>query len=189
VQIKILEDGEVTVKGPQVTAGYFDRTLDSPLKDGWLYTGDIGELADESLIILGRKKKYLKTSYGKSIYAPKIEGLLKEVEGVAEVMLVAESKPFCSALIWVDKNRLDEITVKLVEGALEEVNKHLANPEKVKRWRILENDLSVEKGDLTPILKLKRNNIMQRYAKDIEALYSQATSSVDFHIGGVAKDE
>ena len=110
-QVKISEEGEIMVKGPQVTAGYFDKTLEPPFKDGWLMTGDIGNLTNEgSLVILGRKKDLIKTSYGKCIYSGKIECMLREIMGVSEAMLVGESKPYCGALIWVQKDQWSEKT-------------------------------------------------------------------------------
>ena len=110
-QVQVCEDGEIMVKGPQVTVGYFDKTLEPPFKDGWLMTGDIGNLTPEgSLVILGRKKELIKTSYGKCIYSGKIEGMIREINGVAEAMLVGESKPYCGALIWVQKDHCNEKT-------------------------------------------------------------------------------
>ena len=154
-RIKISEEGEIMVKGPQVTVGYFDKTIESPFKDGWLMTGDIGSLTDEgSLIILGRRKELIKTSYGKCIYSGKIEGMIKEIIGVSEAMLVGESKPYCSALVWVPKDQWGEKTSKIIDNSIEDMNKRLSNPEKIKRWAVLANDLTIEGGDLTPNLKL-----------------------------------
>ncbi len=187
-QVKISKEGEIMVKGPQVTAGYFDKTLESPFKDGWLMTGDIGSLTSEgSLIILGRKKELIKTSYGKCIYSGKIEGMLREIIGVSEAMLVGESKPYCGALIWVQKDQWGEKTIKTIDNAVEDMNKRLSNPEKIKRWALLKNDLSIENGDLTPNLKLKRNLVAQRRAKVVDALYGSAVPEKEVHIGGVEK--
>ena len=88
--------------GPQVTAGYFNEGEATPFRDGWLATGDLGQMtAEGSLVILGRKKELIKTSYAKYVHPAKIESLLKEIPGVAEAMLVGEGKPFCVALMWV----------------------------------------------------------------------------------------
>ncbi len=189
-QIKLSEEGEIMVEGPQVTMGYFDVTLESPFKDGWLMTGDIGSLTEEgSLIILGRKKELIKTSYGKCIYSGKIEGMLREIIGVSEAMLVGESKPYCSALIWVQKEQISEKTTQTIGNSIEEMNKRLSNPEKIKRWAILPNNLSIEGGDLTPNLKLKHNVVAQRNTKIIDALYGGAASENKIHIGGVENKE
>jgi long-chain acyl-CoA synthetase len=185
-QVQICEDGEIKVKGPQVTVGYFDKNLDPPFKDGWLMTGDIGNLTLEgSLVILGRKKEVIKTSYGKCIYSGKIESMIRELPGVSEAMLVGESKPYCSALAWVEKKHCNESTFAEIDNAFEEMNKRLSNPEKIKKWALLANNLSIEAGELTPNLKLKRMVISQKYAKTIDLLYSGSKTESEVHIGGV----
>jgi long-chain acyl-CoA synthetase len=187
-EVKIAEDGEIMVKGPQVTVGYFDKSLEPPFKDGWLMTGDIGKLSDEgSLIIYGRKKELIKTSYGKCIYSGKIEGMIRELPEVTEAMLIGESKPYCSALAWVDKKHYDQSTLASIDQAMEEMNKRLSNPEKIKRWAILPNNLSIENGELTPNLKLKRIVISQKYKEIIESLYTGAVPEGELHVGGVEK--
>jgi long-chain acyl-CoA synthetase len=187
-EVKIAEDGEIMVKGPQVTVGYFDKSLESPLRDGWLMTGDIGKLTDEgSLIIFGRKKELIKTSYGKCIYSGKIEGMIRELPEVTEAMLVGESKPYCSAIAWVDKKHYDQATLASIDEAMEEMNKRLSNPEKIKKWAILANNLSIEKGELTPNLKLKRMIISQKYEKIIDSLYTGVIPEGELHIGGAEK--
>ncbi|HLN89998.1 MAG TPA: AMP-binding protein, partial [Candidatus Binatia bacterium] len=187
-QVKIAEDGEIMVKGPQVTAGYFDKSLEPPIKDGWLMTGDVGKLTDEgSLVIFGRKKELIKTSYGKCIYSGKIEGMIRELPDVTESMLVGESKPYCSALAWIDKKHYDEATLATVDKAFEEMNKCLSNPEKIKKWALLVNDLSIENGELTPNLKLKRLVVSKKYEKIIDSLYNGAHPGGEVHIGGVEK--
>jgi len=187
-EVKIAEDGEIMVKGPQVTGGYFDKSLEPPFKDGWLMTGDIGKLTDEgSLVIFGRKKELIKTSYGKCIYSGKIEGMIRELPGVSEAMLVGESKPYCSAVAWVDKKHYDQATLASIDKAMEEMNKRLSNPEKIRKWAILVNNLSIENGELTPNLKLKRLVISQKYGKIIDSLYTVVIPEGEVHIGGVEK--
>ncbi len=187
-QVKTAEDGEIVVRGPQVTAGYFDKSIPSPFKADWLMTGDIGKITEEgSLIIYGRKKDLIKTSYGKCIYSGKIEGMIRELPEVTEAMLLGESKPFCTALAWVDKKSYNPQTCTAIDQAMEEMNKRLSNPEKIKKWAILLNDLSIERGELTPNLKLKRANISQRYSKIIDSLYTDAAVEGDVHVGGVEK--
>ncbi len=187
-EVKTAEDGEIMVKGPQVTTGYFDKSLMPPFKDGWLMTGDIGKLTDDgSLVIFGRKKELIKTSYGKCIYSGKIEGMIRELPEVTEAMLVGESKPYCSALAWVDKKHYDQTTLASIDKAMEEMNKRLSNPEKIKKWALLANNLSIENGELTPNLKLKRNVIYQKYAKIIDSLYTGVIPEGEVHIGRVEK--
>jgi long-chain acyl-CoA synthetase len=188
--VKTADDGEIMVKGPQVTAGYFDKSLEPPFKDGWLMSGDIGKLTPEgSLIIFGRKKALIKTSYGKCIYSNKIEDMMRALPNVSEALLVGEAKPYCGAIMWVPKSQWNEKTLKAIDSAIEEMNKHLSNPEKIKKWAILVNSLSIENGDLTPNLKLKRNVVAERCCKEIAALYGGATPEGEAHIGGTEKPE
>ncbi len=187
-EVKTAEDGEIMVKGPQVTVGYFDKSVEPPFKDGWLMTGDIGRLTNEgSLVIFGRKKELIKTSYGKCIYSGKIEGMIRELPGVSEAMLIGESKPYCSALAWIDKKHYDQATCVSIDKAMEEMNKRLSNPEKIKKWALLANDLSIENGDLTPNLKLKRIVVSQKNARIIDALYNGVAAEGNVHIGGAEK--
>ncbi len=111
-EIRVAEDGEVLVRGPQVMAGYFDGQaggeIAQPFRDGWLLTGDLGRLTPEgSLVLTGRKKELIKTSYGKYVQPAKVESLLREIPGVAEAMLVGEERPYCVALLWVQGQALD----------------------------------------------------------------------------------
>jgi long-chain acyl-CoA synthetase len=171
-----------------VTSGYFDKSIPAPFKDGWLMTGDTGEITSEgSLVIYGRKKELIKTSYGKCIYSGKIESMIRELPKVSESMLLGESTPFCTALAWVDKKNYSPQTCAAIDGAMEAMNKRLSNPEKIKRWAVLINDLSIERGELTPNLKLKRAAVTQRYSRIIDSLYTGAEVEGAVHFGGVAK--
>ena len=168
--VKINNDGEVIVQGPQVTSGYFNNKNRNNLllQNNWLLTGDYGYLtSDGSLVITGRKKELIVNSYGKSISPLKIEGMLKHIPGVSEVMVVGDEKPYCIAMIWVDEN----IDPEKMAIAMKDVNSKLSNPEKIKRWVILKNDLSIENGDLTANLKLKRENILKRYKYLVSIIY------------------
>ena len=175
--VKINDTGEVIVRGPQVTAGYFNdqNNNTSIFKDGWLLTGDYGYIGSEnSLTITGRKKEMIVNSYGKSISPLKIEGLLKNIGNVSEVMIVGDEKPYCVALIWVEENLNPE---KLSE-AIEQVNTQLSNPEKIKRWAVLKNDLSIDQGDLTANLKLKRTNIIKRHQNLLNQIYDGSMETI-----------
>jgi long-chain acyl-CoA synthetase len=167
--IKIV-DGEVLIRGPQVTPGYFkDKNRnDLNFKNHWLLTGDYGYQNEEgSLIITGRKKELIVNSYGKTISPLKIEGMLKHINGVSEVMLIGDEKPYCTSLIWVDETiNPEELSIRI-----EKVNSKLSHPEKIKRWAILKDDLTIENGELTANLKLKRENIIKRYQKLVNNIY------------------
>jgi long-chain acyl-CoA synthetase len=170
--IRIEEDGEVLIKGPQVTPGYLDSDVPSPLDDGWLMTGDLGYLTDEgSLVLHGRKKELIVTSYGKNIHPVKIETYLRDIPGIDEAMVVGDSRPYCTAMLWLGEDPRGLAAYSLIDAAIERVNKRLSHPEQLKRWALMENDLTIEAGDLTASLKLKRASVNTRFATVIDALY------------------
>lgn len=171
-ELRIAEDGEVLVRGSQVTAGYFGQNGEQPFQSGWLHTGDLGQLTAEGrLVILGRKKDLIKTAYGKYVQPAKLEGLLKEIPGIAEALLVGEGRPYCSALLWINADACDPVRAAALDAAIAQMNSHLSHPEQVKRWAVLTNDLSVAGGDLTPNLKLKRLAVARRFRSLVDALY------------------
>jgi long-chain acyl-CoA synthetase len=150
----------------------------APLRDGWLLTGDLGKVAvDGSLVLQGRKKELIKTSYGKYVQLTKVEALLRGIPGVAEAMVVGEQKPFCAAILWTQGSAQDLDLLRAIDQAILQVNARLAHPEQVKRWAILPNDLSIERGDLTACLKLKRHSVAQRLQAVVEALYATSKAS------------
>lgn len=187
-RVRIAEDGEVLVQGPQVTAGYFPG--ESACKDGWLLTGDLGRLTDEgSLVILGRKKELFKTSYGKYIHPAKVETLLKEIPGVAEAMLVGEGKPYCTALLWTRGNGGGRPAIEAIDRAIPEMNVRLSHPEQVKQWAILPGSLSIEGGHLTANLKLKRQAVAQQFSNVLDALYRGESMPADtLHVGQAVRE-
>ena len=171
-EVQIEDDGEVTVRGPQVTSGYFNDNNRNDLlfHDDWLLTGDYGKITSEgSLVITGRKKELIVNSYGKSISPLKIEEKLKHKKGITEVMVVGDEKPYCIALIWVE----DELNPNEIANDIKDLNSKLSHPEKIKRWAILINDLSIENGDLTANHKLKRSNILKRLEDLIHLIYDR----------------
>ena len=144
----------------------------TPFRDGWLATGDLGRMTKEgSLVILGRKKELIKTAYGKYVQPAKVESQLKVIPGVTEAMLVGEGKPFCVALMWVIEENGTSTQDESIDRAVLTMNKQLSHPEQIKRWAILRNDLSIERGDLTGNLKLKRRAVTQRLQTVISSLY------------------
>ncbi len=170
-EVKAGPEGDILVKGPQVTAGYFGKE-ESPFQDGWLLTGDIGYVTDEgSLVISGRRKEVIKTSYGKLIHPIRVEAMLRDIPGVMEAMLVGDNRPFCTAFIWVDDLHRDRDAMEAIDRAVLESNERLSNPERPRRWAIMEHDLTIEGGDLTANLKLKRSGISRRLAEVENFLY------------------
>jgi long-chain acyl-CoA synthetase len=189
-EIRVAGDGEVLVRGPQVTVGYLDEPDASPFRDGWLATGDLGRLTEEGdLLIVGRKKELIKTAYGKYAHPAAVEARLKEIPGVAEAMLVGEGMPFCVALMWIGGQQGAPQTEESVDHAVMAMNAGLSHPEQVKRWALLPYDLSVEGGDLTPNLKLKRQAVVRRFQGVVDSLYDGcAVAAPVLHVGVAGAD-
>jgi long-chain acyl-CoA synthetase len=192
-EIRIAEDGEVLVRGPQVMAGYFEQQAAGEkiqsLLDGWMPTGDLGYISPEgSLVLNGRKKELFKTSYGKYVQPVKVESLLREIPGVAEVMVVGEERPYLTALLWIQDKALLANETQLIDRSIDAVNHRLSHPEQVKRWAVLVNDLSIEAGDLTANLKLKRQAITRRMGDVLESLYNgMSPTQAVLYIGQAVK--
>ena len=164
-EITVEADGELIVKGPQVTLGYYGLQTEN-IQDGVLRTGDLGRM-DESghITLFGRKKDFIITAYGKNISIPKIEQRIKDIPGVSEAVLVGENRPYCTALIWLEGTCGD------LSGQIERMNAELSHPEQIRRFTVMEKPLSIQAGELTPNLKVKRNNVFAHYAAEIEAMY------------------
>lgn len=179
-KIRIASDGEILVNGPQVMKEYYQDTDESPLEDGWLHTGDVGFLTDDNyLVISGRKKEVIINSYGKNINPIKIELMLREATKINNIMVYSDNKPYCTALLFGCPT--DRVAVTEIESAIQKVNQQLSHPEQVKKWTMLTDDLSIEGGDLTANLKMKRSAIALKYAEVIEALYrDHRIQNVDF---------
>jgi long-chain acyl-CoA synthetase len=198
-QVQIADDGEVLVRGPGVMRGYHNlpeetaATLDG---DGWLHTGDIGELDDAGFLrITDRKKDLIKTSGGKYVAPQAIEVAFKAVCAYAsEIVVYGEGRPYCTALIaldaeatasWAAKNGLGHVSFAelaaheqvraLIAGDVEQANRRLARWETIKRFAILPRELTVEEGDVTPSLKLKRRVVTAKHRDLLESLYDDAS--------------
>lgn len=182
--VRVANDGELEIRGPQVMTGYVDEN-EQPFRDGWLQTGDLGHVtAGGQLVIDGRKKDLLKTAYGKYLQPSKIEAMLRRIPGVAEAMVVGEGRSFCAALLWVEG--IDDPAV--IGTAVTEMNRRLSHPEQVKRWAVLPNDLSIEGGEITSNLKLRRREVEARFHGEIERLYEERpTAPTQAAIGAGAR--
>ncbi len=162
-------DGELIVTGPQVTLGYYGLETEN-IHDGVLRTGDLGIIHDNGHITLhGRKKDFIVTAYGKNISITKLEERLKDIPGVSEAVMIGENRPFCTALIWLEEG-LTESGVELAEH-IEEMNSGLSHPEQIRRYRVISRPLSIQAGELTPNLKVKRGNVEAHLAEEIEEMY------------------
>ena len=158
-------DGELIVAGPQVTLGYYG--LDTPsIQNGVLRTGDLGTVDDAGHITLfGRKKDFIVTAYGKNISITKLEERLKDIPGVSEAVLIGEKRPYCTALLWLEGEVSD------LKGQIERMNADLSHPEQIRNFRVIEKPLSIQAGELTPNLKVKRANVEKHFAQEIEEMY------------------
>ncbi|HUF47450.1 MAG TPA: long-chain fatty acid--CoA ligase [Vicinamibacterales bacterium] len=196
VELRVAPDGEILARGPNVMAGYYNRPEETAavLVGGWFHTGDVGTIdADGFLSITDRKKELILTSGGKKIAPQPIEAALRAPDFVAEAILIGEARHFPSALIVPDLAALarrlgvgppgdraaaeglvgrDE-TRALVQAAVDSVNAGLAQFERIKRFALLTATFSVESGELTPTLKVKRRVVEERYREVIEEIYRQ----------------
>ena len=171
-EARIGDDGQVYIRGPQVTRGYDGVPEPVTDADGWFCTGDLAHLsAAGNLVLNGRKKEILVTSYGKNIAPQKIEVLLKSIDGVSEAMVVADGKPFTTALLWLEEGEASSFDFGALDSAVLEVNAQLSHPEQVKRWIVAARPLSVVDGELTPNLKVRRNIVAKTRASLIDELY------------------
>ncbi|HEU4400422.1 MAG TPA: long-chain fatty acid--CoA ligase [Actinomycetota bacterium] len=194
VEVRLADDGEVLVRGPVNTPGYFrqeEATRALIDQDGWLHTGDVGELdADGYLRIVDRKKELIITSAGKNLSPANIEGLLKEHPLVGQALAYGDNRPYVVALIvldhemvpaWAARNGVagivlgelaaHEKVLQEVRQAVDAANQRLARAEQVKRFEVLPVEWTAESEELTPTLKLRRRIIHAKYAEHIDALY------------------
>tara|TARA_B100000035_G_scaffold262895_1_gene234441 strand:- start:135 stop:1835 length:1701 start_codon:yes stop_codon:yes gene_type:complete len=169
-QVKIASDGEILVKGENVMLGYWNmkKETDEVLKNGWLHTGDIGEFTNEgNLKITDRKKEIIVNLGGDNISPSKVENLLCLNEKIKQSFVYGDKKTYLVALIVSES----EENRKEIEFYLENLNKNLSLVEKVKKFKLIKEEFTIENGMLTPTLKLKRKKILERYKEDLEKLY------------------
>ncbi len=195
VELRIAADGEILARGPNIMPGYFNKpeaTADA-LKDGWFHTGDIGQLdADGYLTITDRKKDLLVTSGGKKIAPQPIEGVLKRSPLVSEAVILGDRRKYATALIVPDfaalERRLKDLgrppaareelvarpdVLALYQEIVDALNRELSQFERIKKIALLPAEFTVESGELTPTLKVKRKVVEQKWSERIEALYSE----------------
>ncbi len=196
VEAKIAPDGEILTKGPHVMKGYYnkpDLTADVIDSEGWFHTGDIGEFIDGRFLkITDRKKEMFKTSGGKYIAPQVIENKFKESRIIEQIMVVGDGRKFASALIvpsfiglkaWCsikgiqfsDESSLlkDPAVIEKFEKEVEAYNGNFAQFEKIKKFHLVKDLWTIESGELTPTLKLKRKVILENFKDVIERMYSE----------------
>ncbi|MGU3435786.1 AMP-dependent synthetase/ligase [Actinomycetes bacterium M1A6_2h] len=191
---KIAEDGEILVKGPVVFAGYWhnDKATEESIKDGWFHTGDLGSIDDEGFVsITGRKKELIVTAGGKNVAPAGLEDSIRAHPLVSQCLVVGDAKPFIGALItldpeampgWLQRHNLPADTsmadvktnkdlVAEIDAAVATANSKVSSAEGIKKYTILDVDFTIETGELTPTMKLKRNVIHEEHAKEIAGIY------------------
>jgi long-chain acyl-CoA synthetase len=195
--IRIADDGEILAQGGQVFRGYWNNdeaTREVLDDDGWFHTGDIGELdSDAFLKITGRKKEIIVTAGGKNVAPAVLEDRLRAHPLISQAMVVGDNRPFVAALITLDEEQLpgwaerhgkpgskaseladDPDLVAEVQAAIDDANRAVSQAESVRRWEILAEDFTIDGGELTPTLKVRRNVIHERYSDEIEGLYAKS---------------
>ncbi|MBX2845052.1 MAG: long-chain fatty acid--CoA ligase [Saprospiraceae bacterium] len=195
VEIKLDTDGEILAKGPNVMMGYYNRpdaTADVMTEDGWFRTGDIGEMIEGKFLkITDRKKQLMKTSNGKYVAPQPIEEKFKESMLIEQMMVVAEGKKFVSALIvpsfqnltdWCETKGKqfasiadmigDDMVKKKFDELCAEFNPNFSKTEQIKKYKLLPKEFTVEDGELTPTMKVKRKIITEKYNDVIESIYA-----------------
>ena len=196
VELKIAEDGEIIARGRNMTRGYLrmpEKTAELLDEDGWLHTGDLGSIdGDGYLRITGRKKDILITAGGKNVAPAEMEAYLNQIPGVGQAVVVGDRMPYLSALIVLDPENLEVLAqnagvpaaslealaadAKVKEhlmGCVEaDCNAKVARYQTIKRIKLIPHEFSVDGGELTPTMKVKRNVVAEKYAGDIEALYA-----------------
>ncbi len=169
-EVKIADDGEILVKGENVMLGYWNmkNETDNIIKNGWLHTGDIGEITgDGNLKITDRKKEIIVNLGGDNISPSKIENLLCLNEKIKQSFVYGDKKTYLVALV-VSEN---EENKQHIEFYLENLNKNLSLVEKIKKFKLIKEEFTIENGMLTPTLKLKRKKILEKYKEELEKLY------------------
>ena len=192
-EIRIADDGEILVKGPNVFQGYYknEEATRETIVDGWLHTGDLGEVDPDGFIkITGRKKDIIITAGGKNITPANLEAEIKQHPLVSQCVVVGDRRPYLVALVTLDPEEIakfasehglsgdpeelaaNEEVRKTIEAHVDDINEKFARVEQVKKIAILPRDLSQEGGELTPTMKVKRAVVADKYAGEVEKLYA-----------------
>jgi long-chain acyl-CoA synthetase len=196
VEVKIAEDGEIFAKGPNVMKGYYkmEEETKEVFEGEWFKTGDIGHLDEEGrLVITDRKKDMIVTAGGKNVAPQPIENLLKTNPYIENALTIGDRRKFISALVVPNFDKIEEYAkfnnipyetlgdlvknekiLRFMEGEVDRATPNIANYEKVRKISLLERDFEIDKGEMTPTYKVKRNIVEEKYRSAIDAMYKES---------------
>lgn len=199
VEVQIAEDGEILTRGPHVMKGYYKKEAETreAFEGGWFHTGDIGRFDEDGfLVITDRKKDIIVTAGGKNIAPQPIENILKTIPYISNAVVIGDRRRFVCALVVPDFEKIAEYArsggipfadqaelvrndkvINFIQAEIDRATPNLAQYEKIKRVALLERDFEIEKGEMTPTLKVKRNIIEQKYKGLIDAIYEKEKNS------------
>lgn len=193
VEMQLAEDGELLIRSETLFSGYYrdPQSTAAVLRDGWLYTGDIASIDDRGFVwITGRKKELIVSSNGKKIYPARIESLFKTEPLVNQIMLLGDDKPYVCALFTINPQAAESLpgvaalphrdlasltrsepVQAEMKRVVARINRQLADFEQIRKFRILDREFSLETGELTPTMKLRRGKVLEHYRELITSLY------------------
>jgi long-chain acyl-CoA synthetase len=179
-EVKTSEDGEILIRSQTVFAGYYndeEATREAIDADGWLHSGDIGEIDEDGYLrITDRKKDIIVTAGGKNLAPQSLENALKSAKLISQALVVGDRRPYVVALISLDEDEVDGISPEeaqtAVQRIVDDVNRNRSRFEQIKRFAIVPRDFSADEGEVTPTMKLKRRIVEQHFADEIEKLYA-----------------
>jgi long-chain acyl-CoA synthetase len=193
VSVRIAEDGEILIKGPNIFSGYWNNdsaTAESISLDGWFRSGDLGSLDDEGFLrITGRKKEIIVTTGGKNVAPAVLEDRLRSCPLISQCMVVGDAQPFIAVMVtidpdeyprWAERNGKTATIVDMIDdadlrseisGAIDAANSAVSKAEAIKEFRILPEDFTIEGGEMTPTLKVKRKVVAEKYANVMASIY------------------
>ena len=197
-EVRCSQDGEILMRGPHVFTRYDrdERSTRAALSDGWLRSGDLGELSDDGyLMVTGRRKDLIITSSGRNIAPANIENALRETRWISEAVVYGDRKPYLVCMVTLDPDEAPKLAQQLgvsadmtsmardasvrevIQAAIDNANTRFARIEQVKRFVILDHDLTQAAGELTPMFKTKRAFVCKRYANMFNELYAGEAGS------------